>query len=217
MVERTETLTRPELFTLTEDGSAWRGADQMWYAEEEKQKAGCGATVAAHLARYLAGTRPECRVFYPSGNQTRAEFLALMNETWRYITPGRLGVHTLRMFRKGLTAFAADRGVVLPVRELDVPPLLRVARPTADQCAAFLRTALRADCPVAFLNLSSGRCEKMERWHWMTIIEVEERPEGPIFCTVLDGGREIKVDFRLWLITTRLGGGLLYIPREGTA
>lgn len=214
-MERKVTLTRPELLTLAENGAAWRGADQAWFPEEKQQKAGCGATAAAHLARYLAGTRPECLPLYPSGSQHRADFLALMEEMWRYVTPGRLGVHTLRMLRKGLTAFAARRGVALSVRELDVPPLLPAARPTADQCAAFLRTALRADCPVAFLNLSPGRCRELEGWHWTTVVETEEQPEGPILCTVLDGGRELTVDFRLWLMTTRLGGGLLYLPREG--
>ena len=83
-----------------------------------------------------------------------------------------------------------------------------------DQCAAFLRSALEADSPVAWLNLHSGEAEGLDDWHWVTVIGLEEHSDGPLLCTVLDGGREITVDFRLWFRplagrrTRGAGGGL---------
>ncbi len=46
------------------------------------------------------------------------------------------------------------------------------------------------------------------------IIAMEERPGGPAICTILDGGKERKIDFRLWYQTSHTGGGLLYIQTE---
>ena len=60
----------------------------------------------------------------------------------------------------GSAAFAAQKGLTLPMRELDIPRL-RLARPTMDQCAAFVRSALSADQPVAWLNLHSGAVEAL--------------------------------------------------------
>ena len=77
-----------------------------------------------------------------------------------------------------------------------------------DQCAAFVRSALSADQPVAWLNLHSGEVEALDDWHWVTIVALEERRDGTELCTVLDGGKEYTADLRLWFQTTRLGGGL---------
>ena len=78
-----------------------------------------------------------------------------------------------------------------------------------DQCAAFLRSALSADTPVAWLNLHHGEVEHLDDWHWVTIIALEERSDGTLLCTYLDSGRERTADFRLWFQTTKLGGGLV--------
>lgn len=131
-----------------------------------------------------------------------------MEEMWKFVTPGKHGVNTTHLFTKGLGAFAASKGVTLPLRELDIPRL-RLARPTVDQCTAFLRSALGADQPVAWLNLHSGEVEGLDDWHWVTIIALEERRDGTELCTLLDSGKEYAVDFRLWFQTTKLGGGLV--------
>lgn len=201
-------LSRPELLTITEGERTWRGADQLWYPDEWQRKAGCGPTSASLLASYLAQTRKDCAPLYPSASWEKGDVLALMEELWRFITPGKRGVNTTHLFSKGLTAFAAEKGVSLPIRELDIP-LLRVARPTVDQCAAFLRSSLCADLPVAWLNLHSGEVEGLDDWHWVVVTALEERGEGPLMCTILDAGKEFAVDFRLWFQTTRAGGGLV--------
>ena len=126
-----------------------------------------------------------------------------MDELWAHVTPGKKGVNTLHLFTKGFVGFAAQKGVQISLRTLDIPRF-KLARPTVDQCAAFLRSALEADSPVAWLNLHSGEAEGLDDWHWVTVIGLEEHSDGPLLCTVLDGGREITVDFRLWFRTTKL-------------
>ena len=60
-MERTHALGRPALFTVTQDGQSWVGADQAWYPDAWQQKAGCGPTSAAMLVTYLAQAREEYR------------------------------------------------------------------------------------------------------------------------------------------------------------
>ena len=204
-------ITSPELFTILDGDRAWRGADQEWYADEGQRKAGCGPTTASHLVSYLADTRPGWGDLYPSHSRRKRDFLALMNEMWEHVTPGRMGVNTLHAFVRGLESYAREKGLELPIRELDVPAL-KSARPTVGQCAAFLRTALAADSPVAFLNLSHGLVKELDSWHWVTIVGLEQHGDGLMQTTILDGGREYAVDFRLWFQSTRAGGGLIYVP-----
>ena len=133
-----------------------------------------------------------------------------MEELWQHVTPGKHGVNAPRLFSKGLRSFGASKEVELPLRELDIPRF-KLARPTVDQCAAFLRSALSADAPVAWLNLHHGEVEHLDDWHWVTIIALEERSDGTLLCTYLDSGRERTADFRLWFQTTKLGGGLVSV------
>ena len=207
-MERHHALSRPALFTVTQGQESWMGADQEWYADEWQRKAGCGPTTAAMLATYLAQSRPEYRPLYPSGSWEKGDVVALMEAMWSHATPGKKGVNTLHLFTKGLSAFAAERGVSLPLRTLDVPRF-RLARPTVDQCAAFLRSSLDADCPVAWLNLHGGGVPGLDDWHWVTVVGLEEQSGGPLLCTFLDGGAEHTADFRLWFQETKLGGGLV--------
>ncbi|NCB63857.1 MAG: hypothetical protein EOM52_09665 [Clostridia bacterium] len=210
-MERTYGITDPEILTICDGERSWRGADQEWYGEEWQRKAGCGPTCAATLLRYVAEKRGGWEALYPAASREQTDFLALMDEVWKHVTPGKMGVNTLHIFTRGIKAYAAEKGVKLPVRELDIPAL-KLARPTVDQCAAFLRTGLSSDSPVAFLNLSAGEVKELDSWHWVTIIALEEHSEGPLLCTILDGGKEITVDFRLWFRTTGRGGGLIYLP-----
>ena len=82
-------ITRPELLTVTQGERSWQGADQLWYADEWQQKAGCGPTAAAVMASYLAQTRHSCAPLYPSGSWERRDVLALMEELWGSLTPGK--------------------------------------------------------------------------------------------------------------------------------
>lgn len=211
-MEHTYAIGSPELFTIVDGDRAWRGADQEWYEDGWQRKAGCGPTTASHLVSYLAEVRPGWTSLYPSHSRRKDDFLALMKEMWTFVTPGRMGVNTLHAFTRGIEGYAREKGVELPVRGLDIPAM-KAARPSVDQCAAFLRTAISADSPVAFLNLSHGQVQELESWHWVTVVGVEEHEDGQLLCTILDAGRELTIDFRLWFQTTRAGGGLIYIQR----
>lgn len=211
---QTHTLSRPELLDVTDQGRTFHGGDQAWYAEEWQRRAGCAPTTAAIMVRYLAQTREACRPLYPSDSWTKPDFLALMEELWSHITPGRHGVNTLYLFTKGLNAFTAEKGLTLPpIQELDISRF-RIARPTVDQCAAFLRAGLEQDCPVAWLNLHNGKVPGLDSWHWVAVTGLELHSDGPILCTYLDGGQIKTADFRLWFQGTRRGGGLIYLPRR---
>jgi len=213
-LEQKYALSWPQLFIMQlENGRSCRGARQDWYPTEWQRKAGCGPTTAATLLAYLSHTRPELAALYPSGSRAQSDFSGLMEKLWEHVTPGRKGVHSLRMFSGGMVSFAAERHCVLHTRELDIPRF-RLARPTFSQCAAFLRTGLGADCPVAFLNFSSGKVPYLDDWHWVPIIAMEQQDSGQTLCTILDGGKARKIDFRLWYQTSRTGGGLVYVPRE---
>lgn len=89
-MEQNYGITSPELFTILDGDRAWRGADQEWYADEWQRKAGCGPTTASHLVSYLADTRPGWGDLYPSHSRRKRDFLALMNEMWEHVTPGRI-------------------------------------------------------------------------------------------------------------------------------
>ena len=208
---RTYALTKPELLDVTDEGETFHGGDQEWYPDDWQRKAGCGPTAASAMVSYLAQTRPACRPLYPSGSWEKADFLALMEEMWKHVTPGRKGVNTLHIFTKGITEFANEKRVSLPFRELDIPRF-KIARPTVDQCAAFLKAGLEQDSPVAWLNLHNGGVSGLDSWHWVVVTALELHSEGPILCTYLDGGKVKTADFRLWFQSTKMGGGLVYLP-----
>lgn len=211
---QTYSITHPELLLLTDGEHIWHGADQEWYLSNWQRKAGCGTTTSAHLLSYLAETRPSCEILYPAHSRERADFLSFMNELWEYVTPGPMGINTLNKLTCGIAEYVRKKGVKLSFCELDISSI-KAARPTPGQCAAFLRAAMEADSPVAFLNLSSGTVRGLDSWHWVTIIAVEEQLGGAILCTALNGsGQELKMDFRQWLQTSQLGGGLVYISLD---
>lgn len=205
-------ITQLELLRLTDGKYTWQGADQGWYQKAWRRRAGCGTTTAAHLLSYLSEVRPGLEDLYPIHSREKDEFLSFMNELWDYVTPGRMGLNTLNKFTGGITDYTRKKDVELSFCKLNISPI-KEARPTANQCAAFLRAAMEAGSPVAFLNLSSGAVKGLDSWHWVTIIAVEEQHSGSIVCTALDGGgHELTMDFQLWLMTSRLGGGLVYVP-----
>lgn len=212
-LKHTYSITHPELFIITDGNHTWYGADQEWYPSKWQRNAGCGATTASHLLSYLAEVQSNWVSLYPAHSQDRAEYLSFMNILWNYVTPGRMGVNTLHKFTTGISNYATTKGIELSFCELNIPPM-KVARPTEEQCATFLRSAMVADRPVAFLNLSSGDVKGLDSWHWVTIIAMEEALDS-ILCTALDSsGQKLTVDFHLWLQTSKLGGGLVYISAE---
>ena len=90
-------------------------------------------------------------------------------------------------------------------------PEERGQRPALNEVVDFLRSGLRQDAPVAFLNLCNGEEENLHRWHWVTVVGMEYAADGSqAVLYTLDEGRKKTVDLGLWLKTTVLGGGFVY-------
>lgn len=197
-------IAHPEWMDITGPGGAvTRGADQDWFPDLWQQRAGCGPTAAAVILSYLARTRPELAPLYPEGAMDRASFTGLMCRVWEHVTPVSHGLNRPEQMAEGMASFAAARGITL-APALFAFPAARTKRPPYEQAEAFLCRALEQDCPVAFLNLHNGKVKELDWWHWVTIIALEGGQ-----AVILDSGKELRIDFRLWYATTKRRGGLV--------
>lgn len=196
-----------ELFNITDGNVTHLAGNQDWYAELWHQRAGCGPTNSANVLWYLSQTRPGLRALCPYDGGTRQGFVELMDATWHYVTPGRRGVNTTKIFTDGVMRYAGDIGVALRCDVLEIP--YQVAkRPDADSMLAFIDDALRQDLPVAFLNLSNGVLDNLDSWHWVTLISADTDAGT---ATMLDQGNKCELDMKKWLETTVFGGGFVVV------
>jgi hypothetical protein len=196
----------PELFAFTDkDGQPSYGASQTWYTTEWQRRAGCGPTVFAHLAWYLARTRKQCAPLCPYNGMNCAGFLCLMEDIWLYITPGAQGVNKTGMFTRGALRYGAEKNVPLTARVLEIPGPAR-RRPPLPETERFLTQFLAADLPVAFLNLSNGVLTNLDNWHWVTLLAYDPAEHTAL---MYDQSRSVVIDVGLWLRTTALGGGFV--------
>ncbi|MBP7401677.1 MAG: hypothetical protein KBA30_03610 [Clostridia bacterium] len=207
---RSASILEPSLLVL--DGTH-RGGDQEWYADEWHRRAGCGPTTASTLTYYLAQRDPAKRPLWPTADRrTREDFLGLMDLVWEYVTPGMRGLNRSCMFTGGMERLASDRSVPLTAHVLEIPESLG-ARKGYAHFLSFLRRGLEADCPVAFLNLSNGRTERLHSWHWITVIAAawdDNDPEAGLTATVLDEAHSFDIDMKCWYDTSLLGGALVW-------
>ncbi len=204
-------IEKPELLRITDsvEHKIYFGADQAWYAKAWNREAGCGPTCASNITAYLAQTRDNCKELFQPESLERRDFILHMEEIFRYITPGVMGVNHVDRFTKGITRFAGDRGIELVPRVFSVENCFTKKR-NPEELAGFVQKGLSADCPLAFLNLSKGEETRIQGWHWITIISADIR-EDSIIAAASDEGKEIEFDLRLWYLTTRMHGGLIYI------
>lgn len=210
MNQRTYALSRPELLQFEDlTGAPCRGLDQEWYQDPWQRRAGCGPTTAAALMAYLARVHPALAPLVQEAPSTAQGILPHMEAVWQQVTPTAMGLHTLALFTEGSRRFGEDRGIFLLCRSLVIPGTREGPRPSLAQCITFIRKALEADCPIAFLNYSNGALTNLDSWHWVTLTALSHHEDGDCTCTVLDGGAEHTIDFALWYRTSRLGGGLV--------
>jgi hypothetical protein len=207
-------LRYPEVLQLRDAQGISYGANQSWYDETIKKRAGCGPTVFAHICWYLGLTRPDCRGLLPFAltadalpGEARVLLLQLMEETWHYITPGRMGVNRPYMFTGGAERYGRDKNVPLVCDSLEISPARRF-RPTEAELGDFLLRSLAADLPVAFLNLSNGALPNLDNWHWVTLVAYDATNLSAI---MYDQCQRVRIDLGLWLRTTMLGGGFVSV------
>jgi hypothetical protein len=205
------TILHPLQLTITDDESskAYFGGDQEWYSEEWQRMAGCGPTCAANVTSYLAFTRPSLRALYIGDDMRQRSFTAHMQALYTHVTPGSMGLNRPEMFAQGVVAFAESRGLRLIPHLFEAHGYQQRNRPPVEEMAAFVQQGLERDCPVAFLNLTKGRVKNIQGWHWITIIGAEDGANS-LTAVASDEGKQISFDLRLWYLSTRMRGGLVY-------
>jgi hypothetical protein len=198
-------LRSPELLHIRDGGRLYLGADQEWYRDLWQRQAGCGPTNTAQLLWYLAQTRPHCRALAGRDCGSKEGFLALMEEVWHYVTPGKMGVNSTAILTKGALRYGEERGVPLNCRVLEIA-VKPFARPAAAELMEFIGAALADDLPLAFLNLAKGAVANLDSWHWVTLVALDKTD---MTATMYNQGEEAVINMGLWLKTSALGGGLV--------
>ena len=186
------TLAEPEFMNITgPDGEIYIGGSQDWFDKRWHRIAGCGPVAASNLMWYTLRMHGE-----------KSRYEALMREMYSFMTPGMHGVNKSELFTNAVLRYCAEAGLQINLNVLEIPKAAS-SRPDIDVVYEFLSKALRSDTPVAFLNLSNGTVRNLEKWHWVTIIALDEACG---LVEVSDYGKKLVIDISEWLKTTRLGG-----------
>lgn len=204
-------ILHPELLTMTDEhtGRSYFGGVQAWYSKERSRRAGCGPTCAANVLSYLAFTRPELRALYAHERINISDFTQHMEEVYRYVTPRTGGLNRVEYFSDGVADFAASRGVLLKPQVFSVSGNMTKERPPVKEFIEFAKAGLESDCPLGFLVLTRGREKNLQGWHWITITKADI-DDTTACCSASDEGHERTFDLRLWYLSTRMRGGLVY-------
>ena len=208
------TLNNPSSLHIVEpNGHTYYGADQEWYPTLWQRRAGCGPTTATQLLLYFQNKGS-------IGTSTRVvdkeSLVALMENVWRFVTPGIMGLHLISQFTEGVDNYLKSLSSSLVKQTLQIPRS-EDKRPPFSRVVDFLVTSLQADSPVAFLNLSRGSLTNLDEWHWVTIVAVEQdREESDLYATIYDAGNHWKINMTLWYQTTKRGGGLVSYKDEAS-
>lgn len=197
-------IKHPEWLEIRADGQVLYGLNQMWYSSHWKRTAGCGPTAAAMLLLYL-NRRDSGSLGY--GGATIEAAAQAMEDVWRFITPGLMGLNSTGKFVHGMAKLSQHHGTPWICRELKVEK-----GGSPEEAAAFVAQGLASDCPVAFLNLHAGAVTAFESWHWIVITALDSG-ENHHRATAYDGGRKIQFDLDQWVSTTKMGGGFVYLEK----
>jgi hypothetical protein len=208
-----KSITNPDYFKVAEQGSehTFYGANQEWYPRKWQRLAGCGPTVASHLYFYLSHT--QANVDFGDQQMSKENWVQLMEEIWRFVTPSVRGVNKTEKFYIPMFSFMKGRGLNTEYHVYEVPRD-KGKRQDLSQLRSFLVEALSLDTPVAFLNLCNGEEKNLDRWHWVTILSLEYLEEENITkVKIIDAGKIVTLNLTLWYNTTTRGGGFLYFTR----
>ncbi|MCL1788592.1 MAG: BtrH N-terminal domain-containing protein [Defluviitaleaceae bacterium] len=192
------------LLVREKNGALCVGGDQHWYPKEGFLPMGaCGATTASNMLCYMLRTRSA--LFDAAGEPVpKADYLEFMKKVYAFMYP-RVGGLMVEGFCEGMTELTKELELPVSLKALRVP-IAKSKRPSLDDVFAFIRAALEADTPVAFLILSSGRVEKLETWHWVTVIGLDESKNR---VTILDNTKVFTADLSKWLNNSIMGGSFV--------
>ena len=201
----------PELFHIKEEnGRDSFGGNQAWYPRYWSRKAGCGATSAANIMSYLAGTRADYANLYSYKSRDKSDYIHHMEELFEYVKPGPMGVNHVDKFVKGVHNYSKSKGLQLKMQVLSVERESKLNR-SQKELREFVKQAMELDSPIAFLNLSRGAENRLQDWHWITITSVQME-DNHIWCYASDEGYQRKFDLLLWYRSTKMHGGLICFP-----
>jgi hypothetical protein len=155
------TLPGLSLLQIRDGDQEYCGGNQEWYAERWQRQAGCGPTNCTNLMWYLAQTRESCKALCAYDASEKTNFVGLMDEVWRYVTPGHMGVNSTKIFAEGAERYGGAKGVALKANSLPVAHIHNEERKYAE-VSEFVARALESNLPVAFLNLSNGALEDLD-------------------------------------------------------
>ena len=205
-------LRHPELLRVAANGGGYfMGGSQEWFPNSWQRKSGCGPTTASGIMWYLSRSRPELEVLRGGGDGNQKHFLRLMEEMFRFVTPGPQGVNKTSTLSDGAAGYARSKGIVLRADILDVPPAA-FPRPSVQDVREFLSASFAADCPAAFLNLSNGTLRNLSSWHWVLLIALEP---ASMTATMCDQCARTGIALGEWLRSTALGGGFVALALAG--
>jgi hypothetical protein len=204
---RTSILIPQNIHVFDVQGNEYFGCDQNWYKTTWQQIAGCGPSVAANILLYQ---QKSGRIKLPFNVQSKEDFVALMEEVWKYVTPSKRGLFVLKHFCEGIHKLLHSLNEDMPCFALPISSHIE-KRPTIDQVIEFITTALKSNCPIAYLNLSSGNINNLPDWHWMTVIalEIVQNPDE-VYLELYDNAEFRRINMNHWLSSTTLGGGFIY-------
>lgn len=141
------------------------GGNQDWFPDEWQRKAGCGSTNAANMAAYYGLRTPGMEALYEGRRDLilKEDYLALMEEMYRRMTPGVMGYpYPVRMGRQ-FAAYAKERGVALK-------PVAICHWKDWREGFSRIREAIDRENPVGLLILFHRAPELQEDiWHWVTV------------------------------------------------
>ena len=202
-------IKHPEWLQLDIDNRNLYGYNQKWYTTSFQRTRGCGPTAAAMLLVYL--NRREAGPL-PYEGYSISDVTKVLEDVWDFVTPGWLtGLSSTEKFCRGVEALLLHYGLKWRCRRLGVTAL-RDTRASLAQVVKFIEEGIASDCPIAFLNLHKGQVTAIESWHWIVITALShDASRGQYRVTCYDGGRAVTFDLGLWLETTRLGGGFVYM------
>lgn len=203
-------IKNPDIFNITYplENKIYYGGNQDWYEKRWHKDSGCGPTTAANITAYLALTRENCVPLYEAKSMEWKPFREHMDEMFRYITPGPMGVNNLSKFIKGFLNYTEEKGVTLKPISISVDRC-NYRKRDVKALENFVKDAIESDCPIAFLNLSRGKETRLQGWHWITITSVRIENDD-IIATASDEGDKIEFSLKLWYLTTMKHGGLIY-------
>lgn len=202
-----EKLSHVEYLQVTDSDSCeiFCGSDQEWFTTERQRLTGCGPSAAANILFYI-----ERKENADCCGRSKADLLSFMDEAWQSVTPGRNGIPSTALFQEKLEQYARLHDRRFQYSVLDVSPQQLKCMPLL-KIIGFVRQGLRADVPIAFLNLDHGAEDNLESWHWVTITGMTYSEDGQAAqVSICDEGIMKQINLKLWLETTVQGGGFVY-------